>query len=134
MCAQPVACSRRALTNTGNHGLWHLTVEVCAQPVAVPPVLLADRPGLRLWHKLDATFRLPRASATFLLASPATYDSAAAAAATHVAVALLEDKLCETAYLAEVAGLSYEARRGPLLAVQTLHGWRTKRGPSPQSS
>jgi len=76
----------------------------------VPPALLADRPGLRLWHKLDATFRLPRASASFLLASAATYDSPAAAAATHVAVALLEDKLCETAYLAEVAGLSYEVR------------------------
>ncbi|KAK9820983.1 hypothetical protein WJX81_000873 [Elliptochloris bilobata] len=78
------------------------------QPLAAPPALLADRPGLRLWHKLDTTFRLPRASVHFLLASPATYDSAHAAAATHAAVALLEDVLCETAYLAEVAGLSYE--------------------------
>ena len=80
------------------------------QPLAAPPALIADRPGLRLWHKLDTAFRLPRASAHFLLASPATYDSAAAAAGTHVAVALLEDVLCETTYLAEVAGLSYEAR------------------------
>lgn len=80
------------------------------QPLAAPPALLADRPGLRLWHKPDVTFRLPRASAHFLLASPATYDSAAAAAGTHVAVALLEDVLCETAYLAEVAGLTYDVR------------------------
>ena len=80
------------------------------QPLAAPPALIADERGLRLWHKLDTAFRMPRASAHFLLASPVTYDSAAAAAATHVAVALLEDVLCETAYLAEVAGLSYEAR------------------------
>ena len=80
------------------------------QPLAVPPALILDQPGLRLWHKLDTTFRLPRASAHILIALPATYDSAAAAAGTHVAVALLEDVLCETAYLAEVAGLSYEAR------------------------
>jgi hypothetical protein len=111
-----------------------------AQPVVVPPALLADRPGLRLWHKLDATFRLPRASASFLLASAATYDSPAAAAATHVAVALLEDKLCETAYLAEVAGLSYEVRGAspnPLSYCNpTLTGWlpqaaRSKTAPRP---
>ena len=56
----------------------------------------------------------------FLLASPATYDSAHAAAATHVAVALLEDVLCETAYLAEVAGLSYEARAWHSLTLARL--------------
>jgi len=78
--------------------------------------LVADRPGLRLWHKLDTTFRMPRASAHFLLASPATYDSAAAAAATHMTVALLEDVLCEDSYLAEVAGLSYSVRaQSPVL-------------------
>ena len=87
------------------------------QPLAAPPALIADQPGLRLWHKLDTTFRLPRASAHFLIASPATYDSAAAAAGTHVAVALLEDVLCETAYLAEVAGLSYEARAWSHLCI-----------------
>lgn len=44
------------------------------------------------------------------MTSRAAYESARAAAATHLALRLAEDALCETAYLADVAGLSYDVR------------------------
>lgn len=73
-----------------------------------PPEMICDDPGLRLWHKLDRQFQTPKAAAYFCLTSAAMYESPAAAAATHLLMKLLEDALCETAYLADVAGLSYD--------------------------
>ncbi len=75
---------------------------------ANPPDMVCNEPGLRLWHKLDRQFETPKAAAYFLLSSPAMYESPAAAATTHLLLKLLEDALCETAYLADVAGLSYD--------------------------
>ena len=43
-----------------------------------------------------------------MIGSSAMYKSPAAAAITHLLLKLLEDALCETAYLADVAGLSYD--------------------------
>ena len=67
-----------------------------------PPALLIDGPGLRIWHKLDSTFRQPRAAAYFRLASPTLYATPRAAAAAHLLSKLLENALCETAYLGTV--------------------------------
>ena len=72
------------------------------------PKMICDDPGLRLWHKLDRQFETPKAAAYFCVTSAAMYESPAAAAATHLLMKLLEDALCETAYLADVAGLSYD--------------------------
>lgn len=72
-----------------------------------PPTLLLDEPGLRVWHKLDSSFRQPRTATYLRLSSAAGYASPRAAAASHLLIKLLEDALCETAYLAEVAGLHY---------------------------
>lgn len=72
-----------------------------------PPSLLLDAPGLRLWHKLDRSFRQPRTNAYLRLHSAAGYESPRAAALSHLLIKLLDDALCETAYLAEVAGLHY---------------------------
>ena len=47
------------------------------------------------------------------------YDSPRAAAATHLLVKVLEDTLCETAYLADVAGLSYDVST---LRTSSEHG------------
>ena len=55
-----------------------------------PPELISQGAGLRLWHNLDASFRVPRANAYFLLTSPAAYDSPRAAALTHLTIKLLE--------------------------------------------
>jgi secreted Zn-dependent insulinase-like peptidase len=72
-----------------------------------PPSLLLDAPGLRVWHKLDSAFRQPRTNAYLRLFSAAGYASPRAAALSNLLIKLLEDALCETAYLAEVAGLHY---------------------------
>lgn len=72
------------------------------------PEMICNDTGLRLWHKLDRQFQTPKAAAYFCLTSAAMYESPAAAAATHLLMKLLEDALCETAYRADVAGLSYD--------------------------
>jgi hypothetical protein len=54
--------------------------------------------------------RLPKAVAYFAITSKAAYESPRAAAATHLVLKLAEDALCETAYLADVAGLTYDVR------------------------
>ncbi|CAL8470131.1 g9673 [Coccomyxa elongata] len=82
---------------------------VAIEPLAAPPLLIADAPGLQVWHKLDSSFGLPKAVAYVNITSKAAYESARAAAATHLTLKLLEDMLCETTYLADVAGLSYDA-------------------------
>ena len=84
------------------HGGPHLHVH------GPSPRGLLDKPGLRLWHRLDDAFKTPRAAAYFQLATPASYASPRAAAATHLALRLLQDALCETTYMADVAGLQYD--------------------------
>lgn len=74
------------------------------------PVKEADEPGLRLWHQLDSSFQTPRSAAYFLFATPASYASPRAAAATHLLLRLLQDSLNETTYLADVAGLEFAVR------------------------
>ena len=81
--------------------------EPAAAAFPSPPRLLLDEPGLRVWHKLDDSFRQPRTNAQLRLYSPAGYASPRGAALSHLALKGLEDALCETAYLAEVAGLHY---------------------------
>lgn len=65
-------------------------VQTAPSPFPEPPALAAESDGLRLWHKTDAAFRVPRATACFLLASPESYTSPKAAALTHLSVKLLE--------------------------------------------
>ena len=84
------------------------------------PEMICNDPGLRLWHKLDRQFQTPKAAAYFCLTSAAMYESAGAAAATHLLIKLLEDALCETAYLADVAGLSYDVSRHHSLSNNKL--------------
>lgn len=72
-----------------------------------PPELLLKVPGMDLWHKLDSHFRKPRAFAYFRLSLPNTNTSPRVAAMTHLVVKLLEDALCQEAYLADVADLHY---------------------------
>jgi secreted Zn-dependent insulinase-like peptidase len=94
-------------------------------PIVTPPLLIADAPGIQVWHKLDSTFRVPKAVAYLTITTKAAYQSATAAAATHLTLRLLEDALCETAYLADVAGLSYDVRYTvpfpSLLAIACFH-------------
>lgn len=74
---------------------------------AVPPRIIVNDPGLRVWHKLDHDHRVPRTAAYFRLTCPDLYSSPKNAAEAHFLIKLLEDALCEEAYLAEVAELHY---------------------------
>ena len=96
------------------------------------PDLLLDVPGQRVWHKLDERFRVPKAAVLVQLHPRAQEWTAGQAAATQLAVKLLEDALCETTYLASTAGLQYEvgcpdcnslARPACTLAVLDDDGW-----------
>ena len=81
--------------------------EPSPSPFPSPPTLLLDGPGLRVWHKLDASFRQPRTASYLRLFSAAGYASPRSAALSHLTIKLLEDALCQNAYMAEVAGLHY---------------------------
>ena len=74
-----------------------------------------------LWHfqRLSCVSRLPKAIAYLAITSKAAYESPRAAAATHLVLKLAEDALCETAYLADVAGLTYDVR--PPVSMHTPH-------------
>jgi secreted Zn-dependent insulinase-like peptidase len=78
------------------------------QPLEDPPDLIADAPGLQIWHKLDRTFQRPIAVAYLAITPRAAYNSPKTAALTHLVLKLLQDDVCETAYLADVAGLQYD--------------------------
>ena len=80
------------------------------QPLEDPPSLIADAPGLQIWHKLDRAFKRPIAVAYLCIMPRSAYDSARTAALTHLVLKLLQDDVCETAYLADVAGLQYDVR------------------------
>jgi len=84
---------------------------------ATPPVMICNEPGLRLWHKVDRQLETPKAAAYFCISSAAMYESPAAAATTHLLLKLLEDALCETACLADVAGLSYDVSTSHVISL-----------------
>ena len=88
-----------------------------------PPALLLDVPGLRVWHKgVDNAFLLPRTNTYFKAVSPLVYADPRCAALTQLTTKVLEDALCETTYLADVAGLHYniwfEGRQGERLGLE----------------
>ena len=61
-----------------------------------------------------------QAAAYFALAAPALRLSAQQAAATHLLLKLLEDVLCEDAYLADLASLSYQVLLSCSWSLQQL--------------
>jgi nardilysin len=63
--------------------------------------------GLSVWHKMDSTFNIPRTNAYFKLSLPAAYCTPRSSAMTHLVTKILEDSLCQEAYLADVASLHY---------------------------
>eukprot|EP00897_Mesotaenium_endlicherianum_P007056 jgi/Mesen1/6379/ME000329S05544 len=72
------------------------------------PEVVAEGPLGRVWWKGDTRgFRTPKAVLLLDLLSPAAYSTPEAAVLTRLFAKLLRDDLNEFAYLAEVAGLSY---------------------------
>ncbi|KAG7670534.1 hypothetical protein Ndes2526B_g00294 [Nannochloris sp. 'desiccata'] len=72
-----------------------------------PPSQVHATKGLSVWHKMDSTFKIPRTNAYFRISLPAAYCTPRSSAMTHLVTKILEDSLCQEAYLADVASLHY---------------------------
>jgi len=102
------ATPRHVATITNREPTAHgIGIDIASSPFPSPPNVAVDQPGLRVWHKMDVTFRVPRLTSLFRISCLAGYATPRAAAITHLVVKLLEDALCQEAYLADVAGLHY---------------------------
>ncbi|CAH0533994.1 Protease 3 [Vibrio stylophorae] len=71
------------------------------------PQLLENRPGFRLWHKQDTIFNVPKGILFVAIDSPVAVASVENIVRTRLCVELLMDAINESAYPAEVAGISY---------------------------
>ena len=71
------------------------------------PQLLKDDPNHRLWYNQDALFPVPKSNFFFSVRSPLASDTASNAALAELYVLLLNDRLNEFAYPAQLAGLSF---------------------------
>ena len=71
------------------------------------PALVVDEPRLKIWQRQDSEFRVPRGAlyANFLTAK--VNETARAAAASQLYVALLQDTVNEFTYPAYLAGLNF---------------------------
>ena len=106
-----------------------LPERVALKPVADPspvPRPLAEGEGVSLWFQQDGSFGVPRGAFTVSFEFPSARDTAEHAVALELFVDLVNDRLNEYAYPAQVAGLGYSLAptgRGLLLMV---HGYDDK--------
>ncbi|SKA48687.1 insulinase family protein [Enterovibrio nigricans] len=76
-------------------------------PEQQKPELIQELPGFRLWHLQDNDFRVPKGVIYVAIDSPHAVSSVENIVKTRVSVEMLLEAINETAYPAEVAGLSY---------------------------
>lgn len=88
--------------------------------VEAKPELLVNADGVRLWFKQDAEFLAPRANFYVYALSPLFSDSLRASLLSSFAVSLVNDKLSEFSYPANLAGSFFglsSRSRGFILSV-----------------
>ncbi|AJR07848.1 insulinase family protein [Photobacterium gaetbulicola] len=78
-----------------------------AADAAKPPQLLQDLPGFRLWYKQEHEFRVPKGIVYVAIDSPHAVNSPRNIVKTRLCVEMLLDAINESAYPAEIAGMSY---------------------------
>lgn len=76
------------------------------QKETYPTMILCNK-GSKLWHKVDDVFGKPKALVICNVTSPTSYASPRLAILTELYIRLVEDKLTEFSYNADLAGLSY---------------------------
>lgn len=81
-----------------------LTLE---SPTKTLPQCIKEDPALRLWHLQDTAFRVPKGVVYISIDSPYAVASIENIVKTRISVEMLLESINESAYLAEVAGLSY---------------------------
>ncbi|MDD1783226.1 insulinase family protein [Enterovibrio sp. ZSDZ35] len=88
-----------------------ISYELDPAPLEVPekqkPELIEELPGFRLWHLQDHEYRVPKGVIYVAIDSPHAVSSVENIVKTRVSVEMLLEAINETAYPAEVAGLSY---------------------------
>ncbi|WP_273857405.1 insulinase family protein [Photobacterium sp. GSS17] len=72
-----------------------------------PPQLIQELPGFRLWYKQEHEFRVPKGIVYVAIDSPHAVSSSRNIVKTRLCVEMLLDAINETAYPAEIAGMSY---------------------------
>ncbi|WP_299014941.1 insulinase family protein [uncultured Photobacterium sp.] len=72
-----------------------------------PPQLIQDLPGFRLWHKQEDKFRVPKGVVYVAIDSPHAVDTPRNIVKTRLCVEMLLEAINESAYPAEIAGMSY---------------------------
>ena len=88
------------------------------------PEIVSESKTHALYFRSDSNFKTPKAVMYFLFRLPESYVSPAAATMTNIVVKLINDKLNEESYSAQLAGLYYELStntEGILLQVAGYH-------------
>ncbi|GHA47877.1 insulinase family protein [Photobacterium aphoticum] len=78
-----------------------------ADSTDLPPKLIQDLPGFRLWHKQEHEFRVPKGIVYVAIDSPHAVSSPRNIVKTRLCVEMLLEATNESAYPAEIAGMSY---------------------------
>ncbi|MEJ2762742.1 insulinase family protein [Photobacterium sp. MCCC 1A19761] len=78
-----------------------------APQAELPPQLIQDLPGFRLWYKQEHEFRVPKGVVYVAIDSPHAVSSPRNIVKTRVCVEMLLEAINESAYPAEIAGMSY---------------------------
>ncbi len=78
---------------------------------AYPHRIQSSDAGCSTFHLLDGTFRVPKISTHFRFMHGICDYSPRHFALTHMFIKILEDVLCEEAYLADMAGLQYSIHK-----------------------
>ncbi len=73
----------------------------------LPPQLIQELPGFRLWFKQEHDFRVPKGVVYVAIDSPHAVSSPRNIVKTRLCVEMLLEAINESAYPAEIAGMSY---------------------------
>jgi len=96
------------------------------QAMVEKPALILQEDGVRLWFEQDDIFNLPRANFFLYAMTPLFSDSLENSILSTLVVNLLNDKLNEYEYPANLAGVFYQVRRRSRGFTLNLGGYNDK--------
>ncbi|ONH66952.1 A-factor-processing enzyme [Cyberlindnera fabianii] len=132
----PELCAK--LANAGTNSSLYLptkndfiptSFEVEKTDVAEPskkPVLLKDTEQFRFWHKKDDQFWVPKAIVELFLNLPSVTATPYSTVMTSLYVDLVQDKLIDVSYNAEIAGLNFWMHTGKEGIILNIDGYNEK--------
>ncbi|MAM71046.1 MAG: peptidase M16 [Gammaproteobacteria bacterium] len=100
--------------------------ELSVEEIVEKPELILDEDGIRLWFSQDNIYRQPRATFFLYAMTPLFSDSLENTILSSLAIRLLNDKLNEYEYPANLAGVYYQVSRRSRGFTLTLGGYDDK--------